>query len=45
METLHVMRLAMRILAVITEPDEVCKVLRHLLKVGCSPTIPDPNFV
>jgi hypothetical protein len=27
----------MRILAVITEPEEVRKILRHLVKVGRSP--------
>ena len=32
----------MRILAVITEPQEVCKILRHLLKIGRSPPGFDP---
>ena len=27
----------MRVLAVITEPEEVCKILRHLVKIGRSP--------
>jgi hypothetical protein len=35
----------MWILAVITEPNDVCKILRHLVKVGCSPPVLDPNFV
>jgi len=35
----------MRILAVITEPEEVKKILRHLLKVGRSPPGVDPGFV
>jgi hypothetical protein len=32
----------MRILAVITEPEEVCKILRHLVKIGRSPPGFDP---
>jgi trimethylamine--corrinoid protein Co-methyltransferase len=35
----------MRILAVITEPEEVRKILRHLVKVGRPPPGLDPNFV
>jgi len=35
----------MRILAVITEPEEVRKILRHLVKVGRSPPGLDPDFV
>jgi NDP-sugar pyrophosphorylase family protein len=35
----------MRILAVITEPEEVKKILRHLVKIGRSPPGLDPNFV
>ena len=35
----------MRILAVITEPEEVKKILRHLLKVGRPPPGLDPNSV
>jgi hypothetical protein len=35
----------MRILAVITEPEEVKKILRHLVKVGRAPPGLDPNFV
>jgi hypothetical protein len=35
----------MRILAVITDPDEVKKILRHLVKVGRAPPGLDPNFV
>jgi hypothetical protein len=35
----------MRILAVITEPEEVRKILRHLVKVGRSPPGLDPSFV
>jgi hypothetical protein len=35
----------MRILAVITEPAEVKKILRHLVKVGRPPPGLDPNFV
>jgi hypothetical protein len=35
----------MRILAVITEREEVRKILRHLVKVGRSPPGLDPNFV
>jgi hypothetical protein len=35
----------MRILAVITEPEEVKKILRHLVKVGQSPPGLDPSFV
>ena len=32
----------MRILAVITEPEEVRKILRHLVKIGRSPPGFDP---
>ena len=32
----------MRIVAVITEPQEVCKILRHLVKIGRSPPGFDP---
>jgi len=35
----------MRILDVITEPEEVKKFLRHLVKVGRSPPGLDPSFV
>jgi hypothetical protein len=35
----------MRILAVITEPDEVCKILRHLVEVGRSALVLDPDSV
>jgi hypothetical protein len=35
----------MRILAVITEPEEVKKILRHLVKVGRPPPGLDPTFV
>jgi hypothetical protein len=35
----------MRILAVITEPEEVRKILRHLVKIGRSPPGLDPSFV
>jgi hypothetical protein len=35
----------MRILAVITEPAEVKKILRHLVKVGRPPPGLDRNFV
>jgi hypothetical protein len=35
----------MQILAVITEPEEVKKILRHLVKVGRPPPGLDPNFV
>ena len=35
----------MRILAVITEPEEVRKILQHPVKVGRSPLELDPNFV
>jgi len=35
----------MQILAVITEPEEVRKILRHLVKIGRSPPGLDPNFV
>jgi hypothetical protein len=33
----------MRVLAVITEPEEVCKALRHLVKIGHSPPGFDPT--
>jgi hypothetical protein len=33
----------MRILAVITQPEEVRKILRHLVKIGCSPPGFDPD--
>jgi len=35
----------MQILAVITEPEEVKKILLHLVKVGRPPPGLDPNFV
>jgi len=35
----------MRILAVITEPEEVRKILRHLVKIGRSPPGLDQSFV
>jgi hypothetical protein len=35
----------MRILAVITEPEEIKKILRHLVKVDRPPPGLDPNFV
>jgi len=35
----------MRILAEITEPEEVKKILRHLVKVGRPPPVLDPKFV
>jgi len=35
----------MRILAVITEPQEVRKILRHLVKIGRSPPVLDQSFV
>ncbi len=53
----HVMRLApagwkaerrhssMNVIAVITDPEEVHKILRHLVKIGRSPPGLDPNFV
>ena len=35
----------MNVIAVITEPVEVRKILRHLVKVGRSPPGLDPSFV
>ncbi len=35
----------MNVIAVITEPEEVRKILRHLVKVGRSPPGLDPSFV
>jgi hypothetical protein len=35
----------MNVIAVITDPDEVKKILRHLVKIGRSPPGLDPNFV
>ena len=35
----------MNVIAVITEPAEVKKILRHLVKVGRSPPVLDPSFV
>jgi hypothetical protein len=32
----------MRVLAVITNPAEVKKILRHLIKIGCPPPGFDP---
>jgi hypothetical protein len=37
-------RVPMNVIAVITDPEEVHKILRHLVKVGRSPPGPDPNF-
>jgi hypothetical protein len=34
-----------KLIAVITEPEEVKKILRHLVKVGRPPPGLDPNFV
>ena len=36
---------SMKVVAVITDPAEVKKILRHLVKVGRSPPGLDPNFV
>ncbi len=36
---------SMRILAVITEPEEVRRILRHLLKIGRAPPGFDPAFL
>jgi hypothetical protein len=36
---------SMRILAVITQPEEVRKILRHLVKIGRSPPGFEPSFV
>jgi len=38
-------RAPMKVIAVITEPEEVKKILRHLVKVGRSPPGLDPNFL
>jgi hypothetical protein len=38
-------RAPMKVIAVITEPEEVKKILRHLVKVGRPPPGLDPNFV
>ncbi len=38
-------RSPMKVIAVITEPEEVKKILRHLVKVGRPPPGLDPNFV
>jgi len=35
----------MNVIAVITDPEEVHKILRHLVKIGRSPPGLDPNFV
>jgi hypothetical protein len=35
----------MNVIAVITDPEEVYKILRHLAKIGRSPPGLDPNFV
>jgi hypothetical protein len=35
----------MQILAVITDPDKIKKILRHLVNVGRPPPGLDPNFV
>jgi hypothetical protein len=35
----------MNVIAVITEPEEIRKILRHLVKVGRSPPGLDPSFV
>jgi len=35
----------MNVIAVITDLDEVKKILRHLVKIGRSPPGIDPNFV
>jgi hypothetical protein len=35
----------MNVIAVITDPDEVKKILRHLVKIGRSPPGLNPNFV
>jgi hypothetical protein len=35
----------MNVIAVITDPAEVNKILRHLVKVGRSPPGLDPSFV
>ena len=35
----------MNVIAVIIDPAEVKKILRHLVKVGRSPPGLDPNFV
>ena len=36
---------SMKVVAVITDPEEVRKILRHLVKIGRSPPGLDPNFV
>ena len=35
----------MKVIAVITDPQEVRKILRHLVKVGRRPPGLDPSFV
>jgi hypothetical protein len=35
----------MKVIAVITEPEEVKNILRHLMTVGRLPPGLDPNFV
>jgi len=35
----------MKVIAVITDPEEVTKILRHLVKVGRPPQGLDPSFV
>jgi len=35
----------MNVIVVITDPEEVRKILRHLVKTGRSPPGLDPNFV
>jgi hypothetical protein len=35
----------MKVIAIITEPEEVKKILRHLVKVGRFPPGLDPSFV
>jgi len=35
----------MKVIAVITDPEEARKILRHLVKIGRPPPGLDPNFV
>jgi hypothetical protein len=35
----------MKVIAMITDPEEVKKILRHLVKIGRSPSGLDPKFV
>jgi hypothetical protein len=35
----------MNVIAVITEPEELCKILRHLVKVGLSQPGLEQSFV